>query len=46
MELAQENIAALKSGFQIESAVSRACVEISGQAMGQEMTLSLTYGYG
>lgn len=46
MELAQENIAALKSGFQIESAVSRACMEISGQAMGQEMTLSLTYGYG
>ncbi len=46
MELAQENIASVRAGFQIDRAVSRAGVEIRGQAAGREAGLVLTYGYG
>lgn len=45
MEVAQENLRAERSGFQIGQAISRALVVVSGQAAGEDCQVRLVYGY-
>ena len=45
MEIAQENLRADRSGFEIGRAISGAVVTVTGQAAGQACRQQLSYGY-